>query len=45
MKNQQAVEQRGGKVLQPKHPIGPHGYRALILDSEGNRIALPSSSA
>ncbi|MDR3688518.1 MAG: VOC family protein [Fimbriimonas sp.] len=37
-----AVEPAGGKVLQPPHPIGPHGYRAVILDSEGNRIALHS---
>jgi predicted enzyme related to lactoylglutathione lyase len=32
----------GGKVLQPKHPIGPFGFRAIILDSEGNRVALHS---
>jgi hypothetical protein len=37
-----AVEQNGGKVLQPKHPIGPHGFRAVVFDSEGNRIALHS---
>ena len=37
----QAAE-KGGKVLQPKHPIGPHGFRAVIVDSEGNRIALHS---
>jgi predicted enzyme related to lactoylglutathione lyase len=36
------VEPCGGKVLQPRHLIGPHGYRAVILDSEGNRIALHS---
>ncbi len=22
--------------------IGPHGYRATVLDSEGNRVALHS---
>lgn len=32
----------GGRVLLPKHSIGPHGYRAIVLDSEGNRIALHS---
>jgi len=32
----------GGEVLEPKHQIGPWGYRAVILDSEGNRIALHS---
>jgi predicted enzyme related to lactoylglutathione lyase len=36
------VEANGGKVLQPKHQIGPHGFRAIILDSEGNRVALHS---
>lgn len=33
----------GGKVLEPTHAIGPHGFRAVVLDSEGNRIALHSS--
>ena len=37
-----AVEPNGGKVLQPQHPIGPYGFRAVVLDSEGNRIALHS---
>ena len=37
-----AVESSGGKVLQPKHQIGPHGFRAVVLDSEGNRVALHS---
>jgi uncharacterized protein len=32
----------GGTVLQPKHSIGPDGYRAIVLDTEGNRIALHS---
>lgn len=36
------VESNGGKVIQPKHQIGPHGYRAVVHDSEGNRIALHS---
>jgi hypothetical protein len=40
-----AVGSGGGKVLQPKHPIGPYGYRAIITDSEGNRIALHSQKA
>lgn len=39
-----AVPANGGKILQEKHPIGPHGFRAIILDSEGNRLALHSSS-
>ena len=37
-----AAGQNGGKVLQPRHSIGPHGFRAIVLDSEGNRIALHS---
>ena len=37
------VEQKGGKLLQPPHAIGPHGERALILDSEGNHLALHST--
>ncbi len=37
-----AVEPNGGKILQPKSAIAPHGFRAIVLDSEGNRIALHS---
>ena len=37
-----AVTAHGGKILQPKHAIGPFGFRCVILDSEGNRIALHS---
>jgi uncharacterized protein len=37
-----SVGENGGRVLQPKHQIGPYGFRAVILDSEGNRIALHS---
>jgi predicted enzyme related to lactoylglutathione lyase len=36
----QAVPAHGGQVLQDVHAIGPHGFRAIVLDSEGNRIAL-----
>ena len=33
----------GGEVLQTKKPISEeHGFMALFLDSEGNRIALNS---
>jgi len=38
-----AVELNGGKIIKHKHPIGPHGFRAIVLDTEGNRIALHSS--
>jgi len=30
------------KILKRKHQIGPYGFRVVILDSEGNRIALHS---
>ncbi len=33
-----------GKVLEDIHSIGPHGFRAIVLDSEGNRIALHSET-
>jgi predicted enzyme related to lactoylglutathione lyase len=36
------VELNGGEILKPKHQIGPYGWRAVIQDSEGNRIALHS---
>jgi predicted enzyme related to lactoylglutathione lyase len=36
------VEKNGGKILKPAHSIAPHGNRAVILDSEGNRVALHS---
>ena len=39
----EVAKSRGGKVLQERHQIGPYGFRVLILDSEGNRIALHSS--
>jgi predicted enzyme related to lactoylglutathione lyase len=38
----EAAVAAGGQVLRPKHSLGPHGYRALVLDSEGNRIGLHS---
>ncbi|MDX2169191.1 MAG: VOC family protein [Deltaproteobacteria bacterium] len=37
------LERRGGRVLEPIHAIGPHGFCAIALDSEGNRIALHSN--
>ncbi|MCA8960194.1 MAG: VOC family protein [Planctomycetes bacterium] len=38
------VDAQGGKVVEPVHAIGPHGFRAIIHDSEGNRLALHSTS-
>ena len=39
---ERAVAVRGGRVLEPTQPIGRHGYRAIVIDSEGNRVALHS---
>ncbi len=38
----EAVTGNGGKIVQAQHSIGPFGFRAIVLDSEGNRIALHS---
>jgi hypothetical protein len=37
-----AVTATGGTIIQDVHQIGPHGYRAVVKDTEGNRIALHS---
>jgi uncharacterized protein len=37
------VEKAGGKIIVPKTQISPeYGYMAVILDTEGNRIAFHS---
>jgi predicted enzyme related to lactoylglutathione lyase len=36
------VVANGGKVIEPEHHIDPYGFRAVILDTEGNRVALHS---
>ena len=38
------VAKHGGRVLEATKSIGAHGFRAVVLDSEGNRIALHSMS-
>jgi len=38
------VEKLGGKITTETHAIGPHGFRALIEDSEGNAFALHSNT-
>ena len=38
------VGEGGGKIVEDVHAIGPHGFRAIVLDSEGNRLALHSES-
>lgn len=37
------VETHGGRIVEAIHTIGPHGCRAIVIDSEGNRIALHST--
>ena len=37
-----AAAENGGEVVEPVTPIPPHGFRAVIKDSEGNRVALHS---
>lgn len=38
----EVTQDAGGVVLAEKQAIGPYGFRAIIKDSEGNRIALHS---
>ena len=38
------VAEHGGLVVEPVHAIGPHGFRSIIRDSEGNRLVLHSST-
>ncbi|MEX0728705.1 MAG: VOC family protein [Planctomycetaceae bacterium] len=38
------VTNHGGKILTEIQSIGPHGFRAIVLDSEGNRLALHSDN-
>lgn len=32
----------GGKIIMPKTSLGPNGFMAHFLDTEGNRVALHS---
>ena len=41
----EAARANGGKILRARQKIGEHGFRAVIIDSEGNRIALHTSAA
>lgn len=36
------VEPAGGKIVLPKTSIGPNGFMAHFIDTEGNKIALHS---
>jgi uncharacterized protein len=41
----ETAKAQGVKILQAKEQIGPYGHRAIILDTEGNAIALYSKEA
>lgn len=43
-KAEKAVIKNRGKILKKKHQIGPYGFRSVIIDSEGNRVALHSEA-
>jgi len=38
----EAARNGGGKIVTEKQQIGPYGHRAILIDTEGNRIALHS---
>ncbi|HET6654843.1 MAG TPA: VOC family protein [Gammaproteobacteria bacterium] len=40
-----AADRHGGKVVEPQHQIGEHGFRTIVIDPEGNRIALHAKTA
>ena len=35
-----AIEQNGGKVIQPRTPVGNFGFAAYFRDTEGNIVGL-----
>ena len=36
------IEEAGGKVVVPKTSLGPNGFMAQFIDSEGNKVAFHS---
>ena len=38
------VENAGGKIIVPKTSLGPNGFMAQFVDSEGNKVAFHSNS-
>lgn len=38
------IEKAGGRVVVPRESIGEHGFIAVFLDTEGNRVAIHSRS-
>jgi uncharacterized protein len=41
----ETAKNQGSKILKEKEQIGPYGHRAVILDTEGNAIALYSKNS
>jgi predicted enzyme related to lactoylglutathione lyase len=37
------VEGLGGSIVEQVHQIGEHGWRGIIIDSEGNKCVLHSN--
>lgn len=37
------IEKAGGKILLPKTAIGPNGFMAHFIDTEGNKVAFHST--
>lgn len=40
-----AAKENGAQILKNKEQIGPYGHRAVIVDTEGNAVALYSKEA
>ncbi|MGG9972767.1 VOC family protein [Ferruginibacter sp. SUN002] len=38
------IEKAGGKITMPKTSIGPNGFMAFFMDTEGNSVALHSNT-
>ena len=38
------IEKAGGKIIVPKTSLGPNGFMAQFIDSEGNRVAFHSKN-
>ena len=36
------VERAGGKIVLPKTSLGPNGFIAMFIDTEGNKVAFHS---
>jgi hypothetical protein len=40
----QQVAKLGGRIVEPPKSIGQHGFRAIVIDSEGKRVALHAAT-